>query len=112
MLPSFFTQEVKRIRPTTKTVRGSIVPDWNNTTDETIKGCSVQPSTTSLSQDGRVLGIAESFTLYMPSDADVQAGDRITYAGSTYTVSGVPRPWKSPTGALSNLQVTLERWDG
>lgn len=112
MLPSWFTQSVTRIRPGTKTVRGSEVPDWDDVTTAPITGCSVQPSTTSLSQDGRVLGIAESFTMYMPPDADVQEGDRILFEGKQYTVIGMPRPWVSPTGALSNKQVTLERWDG
>ena len=65
-----------------------------------------------MSQDGRVLGIEESFTLYMPTDADIIQGDRVDYNGETYTVIGVPKPWISPTGNLSNKQVTLERGDG
>lgn len=111
-LPSWFKQSVIRIRPGETTSRGSAIPDWTNTTTETISGCSVQPSSTSLSQDGRVLGISESFTLYAPSTADIQKGDRITYNDVTYTVMGVPRPWMSPTGGLNNLQIPLERWDG
>lgn len=112
MLPSWFSQSVTRVRPGTKTSRGSAVPDWDNATSATIAGCSVQPSTTMLSQDGRVLGLQESFNLYMPADADVIEGDRIEYGGNSYVVSGIPRPWISPTGGLSNKQVTLERWTG
>lgn len=113
-LPSWFRQSVKRIRPGTKTVRGATVPDWDPqaVTKKTISGCSVQPSSTTLSQDGRILGISESFTLYMPADADVLEGDRIEYGNDTYVVSGVPRPWVSATGALDNKQVTIERWEG
>lgn len=112
MLPSWFRQSVKRIRPAKKTVRGSTLPDWENAAEAEISGCSVQPSTTSLSQDGRVLGVAESYTLYMPADADVQEGDRIIFDSKQFVVRGIPGSWVSPTGALNNKQVTLERWDG
>lgn len=112
MLPSWFRQSVTRIRPGVKTSRGSEIPDWNNVTAVVISGCSVQPSTTSLSQDGRVLGIEDSFNLYMPPTADVREGDKIVYEGEEYIVAGVPRPWVSPTGGLSNVQVTIERWKG
>lgn len=112
MLPSFFRQSVTRLRPGEKTSRGSTIPDWDNAESLTIGNCSVQPSSTSLSQDGRVLGISDSFTLYMPMNADVKEGDHIQFDGETYAVMGVPRPWTSPTGNLSNKQVTLERWDG
>lgn len=111
-LPSWFRQSVRRIRPGVKTVRGASVPDWDDTESETITGCSVQPSGTTLSQDGRILGISESFTLYLPPGSDVKEGDRIVYGSDTYVVSGVPRPWVSPTGALDNMQVTIERWAG
>ena len=111
-LPSWFRQSVTRVRPGTKTVRGSDVPDWENATTKVITGCSVQPSTTTLSQDGRVLGVSESFTLYMPADADVEEGDRIIYNSKLFTVRGIPGGWVSPTGGLNNKQVTLERWDG
>lgn len=112
MLPSWFSQSVTRLRAKTRTVRGATVPDWSDPDSKEITGCSVQPSSTSLSQDGRVLGIAESFTIYMQPDADIQEGDRIVYEGNTYIVSGMTRPWSSPTGALSNKQATIERWEG
>ena len=109
---TFFTESVTRIRPGTTTSRGTVIPDWDNTETATINGCSVQPSSTTLSQDGRVLGISDSFTLYMPFDADVAEGDRIVFGDDTYTVIGVPSPWRSPTGRVSNKQVQLERWAG
>lgn len=112
MLPSWFTQTVTRIRPGEKISRGTKVPDWDNVEKIEIRGCSVQPSSTSLSQDGRVLGIDDLFTLYMPPDADVREGDRVEYNGEEFTVSGVPGLWVSPTGRLSNKQITLERRSG
>lgn len=111
-LPSWFGQSVTRKRPGQKTSRGSIVPDWETAETATINGCSVQPSSTSLSQDGRVLGIDDVFTVYMPADADVIEGDHIEYNGETFVVRGVPRLWVSPTGGLDNKQVQIERWSG
>ncbi len=108
---SWWTDSVTRQRPGAKTERGSTVPDWGKVTTATINGCSLQPSTTTLTIDGRVLGIGEAATLYMPLDADVKEGDRIV-ADETYTVIGVPKKWRSPTGRVSNKQVMLERWKG
>lgn len=113
MLPTFCTQEITRIRPGTKTERGSLIFDWSagKISKQTIKGCSVQPSATSLSQDGRVLGVSEQLTAYLPAGADVQAGDRIEYDGDVYTIQGEPKIWHAAAN-LSNIQLTLIRWEG
>ena len=112
MLPRFMTQTVTRIRPGTKEIRGQIVPDWDNVSTATISGCSVQPAATSLSQDGRVLGISDGMTLYAPANSDIMAGDRIQFDGNTYTINGDPRRWPSATGGLDHIQCSLERWYG
>ena len=113
MLPSFCHQEVTRIRPGAKESRGSIIPDWSpDKVDKlVIKGCSVQPATTSLSQDGRVLGISESWTAYLPEGSDVKAGDRIMFDGEIYTINGEPKKWTA-AARLSNIQLNLQRWKG
>ena len=113
MLPSFCNQEITRIRPGTKTLRGSTVPDWSESevTRLVIKGCSVQPSATSLSQDGRVLGISEGLTAYLPEGSDVKAGDRIEFDGNVYTINGEPKAWTAPF-TRSNIQLNLTRWEG
>ena len=81
MLPSFCKDVVTRLRPKTTESRGKTVPDWSVAPDyEEIDGCSMQPASTSLSTDGRVLGISDLWTLYAPSDADIQAGDRIEFS--------------------------------
>ena len=111
-LPSFFRQSITRIRPGTKVLRGSEVPDWTQATTATINACSVQPAGTSLSQDGRVLALTDGLTAYVPANADIQAGDRIEYGGEVYTINGAPRVWPSASGGLDHIQLSLERWSG
>lgn len=115
MLPSFTQrngQAVTRIRPGSKTERGSTVPDWSEASELVISGCSVQPAGTSLSQDGRVLGVTDGCTVYLPPNADVKAGDRIRYDGELYTITGDPRRWCSATGRLDHIMLSIERWRG
>lgn len=113
MLPSFAHDSIVRIRPGIKTERGSVVPDWSadKITKLTINGCSLQPASTSLDQDGRVLAVMDGLTAYIPEGSDVKAGDRIDWDGEHYTIDGVPRKWP---GALmcSHIQLNLKRWEG
>lgn len=113
MLPSFANQSIVRVRPGTKVSRGSTIPDWSQDkiNKKTITGCSVQPSTTSLSQDGRVLGISDSWTAYVPEGSDVQSGDHIEFDGNTFEINGEPRKWTGPF-TRSHIQLNLVRWEG
>lgn len=113
MLPSFCNQDIVRIRPGTTVSRGSVIPDWDasKVNKLTIKGCSIQPATTSLSMDGRVMGINEQWTAYLPEGADVKAGDRIEFGGNVYVINGDPKEWTAPA-RLSNIQLSLTRWEG
>lgn len=95
-----------------KSLRGTIEPDWDNATTLDIPGCSVQPAGTSLSQDGRILGISDGMTAYLPADADVQSGDHIQYEDKVYTIMGDPRVWPSASGTLDHIELNLERWSG
>ena len=110
---SFCNQSIKIIRPGTKTVRGSEIPDWDEASEPvTVNNCSVQPVATALSEDGRVLGLSDGLTVYVPSGTDVKAGDHIEVDGETYEINGVPRDWASPTGRVSNIQLNLKRYSG
>lgn len=112
MLPSFCNQSIKVVRAKkTTTSRDSEVPDWADTTTTTVTGCSVQPASTSLSQDGRVLGINDSWTAYVPEGTDVKAGDHIEFDGETYEINGEPRKWTGPS-RTSHIQLNLVRWEG
>lgn len=112
MLPSFCNDTITRIRPGTIVRRGSVEPDWTTATTETISGCSLQPASTQLSQDVRVLGISDGYTAYLPPTADVLAGDKIRFDGNDYQINGEVRPWKSATGRITHLQANLVRWCG
>jgi hypothetical protein len=112
MIPSWANQTVTIIRPGVKIERGSEVPDWTNTWEKDVSGCSFQPAASTLSQDGRVLGVFDGDTCYMPPGTDVREGDRIEFDGNVYTINGTPRVWKSATGRASHVQVNLQRWCG
>ena len=113
MLPSFCHDEITRVRPGVTTSRGSSVPDWSSekVTKLKIEGCSVQPASTSLSQDGRVLAISDAYTAYIPEGADVKEGDHIEYDGETYEIDGAPRKWNGAQ-YCSHIQLNLVRWEG
>ena len=103
---------ITRIRPGTKASRGSDIPDWEKADELIIGSCSMQPASTTLDTNGRVLGVSDGYTLYAPLNADIKAGDRIKYNNELYTINGEPRAWKSPFGAVEHLIVNLMRYYG
>lgn len=111
MLLPFWHTTITRIRPGEKESRGSTVPDWDNATRLVINECLVQPSTTSLSQDGRILGTSDGLTACCPVDSDILPGDRIEYQGDVYTIDGVPMKWIG-VGKLEHMKLNLQRWSG
>lgn len=112
MLPSIMNQTVVRVRPGTKESRGSTIPDFDNVKKINISRCSMQPASTTLSQDGRVLGITDTYTLFAPPDADIVAGDYIEYHDLLYQVIGDVRVQPSASGRLDHLNITLKRYQG
>lgn len=112
MLTSFANQTIDVVRPKkTTTSRGSEIPDWSDAKKTTVTGCSIQPASTSLSQDGRILGTADGWTAYVPEGTDVKAGDRIEFDGESYAIKGEPRKWTGPS-RTSHIQLNLVRWEG
>lgn len=111
MFVSFARQSVTRLRAAVRTVRGSDIFDWSDPDTLEITGCSVQPGTTELSQDGRVLGVLDGLTCYMPIGSDVKEGDRIQYEGNVYEINGMPKVWHG-VGNSSHIQLVLRRWAG
>lgn len=111
-LLSFFNKTVTRIRPGSITERGITYPDWDNTSELQIDNCVVTWQGTTLSQDGRVMGISDTKILYAPLDADIKEGDRIRYGTKTYEIDGNPMDWESPTGTLNHFEIPLKRYEG
>ena len=111
MLLPFWHTTITRIRPGTRTERGSVILDWDNPSELEVGECLVQPQNTILSQDGRVLGIQNTTTVCAPADADIKAGDRIRYGDDVYTIDGDPLIWKG-VGKLDHMQLNLQRWRG
>lgn len=112
MIPSWASQSITRLRAGIKIERGSEVPDWSKVDTINISPVSVQPSSSSVSIDGRILGLSDSYDVYCDLDADVKAGDHVVYEGETFMVMQEPRTWHSPTGCVSNKQFTMTRWQG
>lgn len=111
MLPSFCTQTITRMRASKRESRGKLVDDWDAFESVDIDGCSVQPASSSMTLDLRIAKEA-SMIAYVPSDADIDAGDRVTHLGITYTVLGRPMAWPSPTGGMSHKIASLKEWRG
>lgn len=112
MLPTWCTEKITRLRPGLTTSRGSEVFDWSDPDALEIPGCSVQPASTGLTQDGRILGVSDGYTVYAPYGSDIIEGDRIEYEGDVYTINGKPRRWKSATGRVRHMMLNIERWKG
>lgn len=101
-------------RDTITRLRAPLVPDeyatpanqrdWENATATEIAGCSVQP-VTGLEHDQGREAVTTRWRVYAPAGADLQAGDRVTFAGETYEVDGPGQDWPSPTGMLGKSVV-------
>lgn len=112
-LPSFCRDTVVRLRPRSKMVRGTSVPDWHDPDKLEIAGCSIQELTTGSDRaNRRDNSVSVGARLYAPSDADIRDGDRIVADGQTWLVEGHPLPKRSPTGRVSHLAVALGAWRG
>lgn len=111
MLPSFAKTTVEVTRASMKESRGTKTRDWANATTHEVAGCSFQPQAVALDLNQRE-GLTCDAVLYAPPGSDIEAADRITHDGQTYTVMGVPKKWESPTGLVSHLEIELETWHG
>lgn len=118
MLPSFCRKTITVIHPGSKVERGTTIPDWKKVTKHTVKGCSMQPSSTDSTQvrNMRLVPSVNStdtaFTLFMPPNSPIQSGDRVVVDGKTWSVDGEPMTWESASGALTHTVVELRRYRG
>ena len=109
---SFMNDTVTVIRPVTVEKRGSLVTTWDNAPTHTLDRCQVTASSTSREFGARVVQVTDRKTLRALYDADVQAGDRIEHAGTTYEIDGEVVKTASPTGRVSSTRCELVRREG
>lgn len=112
MVCRWWTETVTVRRAGVKESRGASVPDWERSSVHEVRGCDVQPSTSTRDFEGRTTQVTDGFILYAPYGADIREGDRIEWRGTVYEIDGAPYPWRSPTGRLSFLQAKLVDWRG
>ena len=86
--------------------------DWTNADDFEVTDVMVTSQNTSRDFEDRTLQVSDRRTLRANYDADIKAGDRIVWNGSTYEVEGDVFHTKSPTGRVSSTRCTLVRWAG
>lgn len=110
---SFATEVIYRLRAVlADDGHGNLLPDWSQPPEETaIPGCTAQPGATNELETNRD-SVLVAWTVWAPYGSDVRAGDRVSYLGRVYAVNGEPGAWRSPTGAVSNLQIQLRAWEG
>lgn len=71
----------------------------------------MQPASTSLSTDGRVLGLLDEYTLFAPPDADIKAGDHIQFKDQVYEINGDVRVQPAAL-VLDHIELRLRRYSG
>ena len=86
--------------------------DWSNADDFVVTGVMITSQSTSRDFEDRTLQLSDRRTLRANYDADIKAGDRIVWNGSTYEVEGDVFHTASPTGRVSSTRCTLVRWNG
>jgi hypothetical protein len=108
---SFATDTVTVIRAARVTERGDEYLDWDDTTEHDIERCRWQPGGGS-ELHGRRDGIVTEANLFAPLGADIDARDRIRFAGVVYDIDGPLKPWRSATGALAHTEIALKIAEG
>lgn len=81
-------------------------PDWDNTTDADVPGCSVQPAPADEFTVDRDTFLTR-YVAYCPPSIDVSATDRIRWQGQTYDIDGDVLRWDFPP--LDHVVLNLRR---
>ncbi|MGV3564157.1 MAG: hypothetical protein ACO1ON_12845 [Nocardioides sp.] len=112
MLPSWATETITVVRPSWRDERGKQVPDYDTPAARTVvEGCEVQ-SGASTEDLGARQNVIIRHTVWAPAGTVVGARDAVEFEGTRYAVDGEPMRWRSPTGALSHVQIFLIDWEG
>ena len=109
---SFMNDTVTVLRAPIIEKNGMEKRDWSNADDFDVTDVMITSQNTSRDFEDRTLQVSDRRTLRANYDADIKAGDRIVWNGSTYEVEGDVFHTKSPTGRVSSTRCTLVRWAG
>lgn len=84
---------VEVLRATTTEDRfGNETRSWETATETLVSGCSLQPLDGPEQTVGRDTVIPR-WRLFAPPTIDLQASDRVRFAGEVYEVDGAPQRW-------------------
>lgn len=112
MLVSWACDTLRIIRPSWVDDRGKLVPDYSHPAAAfDVPGCEVQPGASTEDRAGRQSSIVR-FTALAPAGTDAQARDVVEYRGVRFAIDGAPHHWRSPTGAVSHVSLSLVDWEG
>ena len=113
MLPSWASDVITVQTPAMILERGKEVPDWSQppASSVTVRGCNVQPGASTEDVAARQ-NVTIRHTVWAPPATVVGAHDAVEYRGTRYAVDGEPLRWKSPTVAVSHVQIYLIDWEG
>jgi hypothetical protein len=83
--------------------------DWDNATETTLTGVSVQPEGTTEARDAGGVEVTAQWRLFTRrgTSADFRAGDRVVWDGRTLDVVGDPQRWAGPFGGSHHWEVVL-----
>lgn len=84
---------------------------WATPTETLVKGCDVQPGTTSeylINRDN----VTVAWTVFAPPLTDVTEFDRVLFNNRVYEVDGHPAQWDSFSGRQDYLEIVLKDWSG
>ena len=109
---SFMKDTVTVLRAPIIEKNGMEKRDWTNADEFEVTDVMVTSQNTSRDFEDRTLQVSDRRTLRANYDADIKAGDRIVWNGSTYEVEGDVLHTKSPTDRVSSTRCTLVRWAG
>lgn len=95
---------------TTTDSYGNRVRDWDDTTETTVPA-HVQPASASEDRGAREREQAVSgYVVWVDTGTDVQAADRVVWAGRTFDVDGDPSVWSAPfVGGHVEFRMTAAR---
>lgn len=111
MLPCWCQDTVELIRPSWVEKRGTLVPDWDHPSSQTIGGCYLCPEAGSADLDGRN-NTVQPWSLYAPAGTSMAMGDRVVWQGRTFEVAAPPEVRRDPFSSLDHVKVPLAERKG